>query len=177
MNNKKTYKIILITFVLLYIIAGVVFFVLNQNPEQTSKHLENNEGQELAMQMKNAEEKANIDIIEIENQKKEGTFDKNTLSSKVKSSKKYLEENLTDISLEKENYIKLFYHSAFLSSLSESYNLNNNQLIKISQEIHSYIIKVLNYNYDDDLEKELTKKLENIDLDSIEELINIISKQ
>lgn len=116
MKNKKIFGIGLIVIVLVYLLAGIYFFISGDNGKE-GRHLENNEGQEFALQMQEAELKAQEEVNFVFSQIKEGTLEKNTLLIKIEESKNYLQQNLKEVDTENENYMELLYHSAFLMIL------------------------------------------------------------
>lgn len=156
MKNKKIFGIGLIVIVLVYLLAGIYFFISGDNGKE-GRHLENNEGQEFALQMQEAELKAQEEVNFVFSQIKEGTLEKNTLLIKIEESKNYLQQNLKEVDTENENYMELLYHSAFLMILGGE---GNNELTKTAKEIHSYIVETMYEKSDGETEKKLVEELQ-----------------
>ena len=156
MKNKKIFGIGLIVIVLVYLLAGIYFFISGDNGKE-GRHLENNEGQEFALQMQEAELKAQEEVNFVFSQIKEGTLEKNTLLIKIEESKNYLQQNLKEVDTENENYMELLYHSAFLMILGGEGNI---ELTKTAKEIHSYIVETMYEKSDGETEKKLVEELQ-----------------
>ena len=164
MKNKKVLGTILITVVIIYFAAGAIFFGRDKNTEIQAQYVENNEGQEVELQMFEAEEQA----------KEEETIDKGELLSQIETSKNYLQENLVNITSENENYIELLHHSAFFIALGEKYDSDDNKLVQTAKEIHTYLINLLQEGEDKAAEEKLIEELQDISDETMTELVDNI---
>lgn len=168
MKNKKSLGIVIIVIVLVYLFTGIYFFMSGNNGKE-GRHLENNEGQEFALQMQEAEQKAQEESGFIFNQIKEGTIEKNALLLKIEESKDYLQQNLKNVDKENENYMELLYHSAFLMILGGE---GNNELTQTAKEVHSYIVERMYEEADGETEKKLTDELQGMGDEEVEKLLD-----
>ncbi|MCI5512138.1 MAG: hypothetical protein ACI4DX_03065 [Oliverpabstia sp.] len=175
MKKKKGFIYILLILVSIYILVGLIFFGANKENSKPGTHLENNEGQELGLQMSDVENEAKENVLNIEKQKKEGNLDENALLEQVEASRKYLVDNLNAVDLNNDCYMELLYHSSFLNLLGEEYKISNNDLIKLANEAHTYIVNVMNNEYDEnravELKRELQKVTEEDSLKVVEKII------
>ena len=77
--------------------------------------------------------------------------------------------------LNNDCYMELLYHSSFLNLLGEEYKISNNDLIKLANEAHTYIVNVMNNEYDEnravELKRELQKVTEEDSLKVVEKII------
>lgn len=173
MKDKKVLGAVLITVVLIYFAAGAVFFGGYNDTKAQGRHLENNEGQEVELQMFEAEERAKEEVLLVDSQKEE-TVDKSELLSQIETSKDYLKENLVNVTSENENYTELLYHSAFFIALGEKYDSDNNKLVQTAKEIHTYLVNLLHNEEKEDTEEKLVEELQDISDETMTELVNHI---
>lgn len=174
MKNKKVLGTILITVVLIYFAAGAIFFGRDKNTEIQAQYVENNEGQEVELQMFEAEEQAKEEVLLIDSQKEEETIDKGELLSQIETSKDYLQENLVNTTSGNENYIELLHHSAFFIALGEKYDSDDNKLVQTAKEIHTYLINLLQEGEDKAAEEKLIEELQDISDETMTELVDNI---
>lgn len=186
MKSKKSWGIAFAVIIIIYFIVG--YYYLSFSGDQVtgkSKNLEltNNEGQEFAIQMKDAERNAKEDGQLAYKKIDEGNFTRNELIEELESSKTYLQNKLKEVAPDNANYIELLYNSAFLIGFSQNYGeseaeikrqIEKHNLIRTANDMHNYIVGRLYESSDEITETELTEKMGGINEEEVEQLVDLM---
>lgn len=157
--RRKNKKNLFLVVIVIYFLVGLSMFSIDKEPDTGGQYLENNEGQEIGLKMSELENKVIKRINSIERQRKENTLDENILLEEIETSIRYLQDNVGKENIASDVAFNLLYHSSFLKSLGEQYEINDNNMIKVSKEIHSYMIDRLYGGFDADREKKLKEEI------------------
>lgn len=160
--RKKNVKYLFFTAIIVYFLFGFAIFSVNKNTDLEGQHLENNEGQEIGLKMSELESEVTKVINTIAQKNKDNELDSDILLNEIESSRQYLQENFGKENITEEISLNLLYHSSFLKSLGEYFEINDNNLLSVSKEIHSYMIDELYGSSSTDKEKQLKEKVKNI---------------
>lgn len=172
--KKKNVKYLLLIAIFAYLLFGIVIFSINKNADSEVQHLENNEGQEIGLKMSELENEVAKKINTISQQKKDNELDSDTLLNEIEISRQYLQENFGKENTTEEIALNLLYHSSFLKSLGEYYEINGNNLLGTSKEIHSYMIDNLYGSSNVDREKNLKEEMKKTMKEQSLEVMNVI---
>ena len=172
--KEKTLKYLCLSVISIYFLFGLFFFGMDKDVNSKGQHLENSKGQEIAFKMNELEKEVMKRIHTIDQQKKDNILDSDTLLSEIENSRQYLQDHFAEENITNETSLNLLYHSSLLTSLGEYYEIDDNNLPRVSRAIHSSTIDQLCGGLNADMEKQLKEEIKKLTKEQSVELVKVI---